>query len=467
MCRDPLDRLRPPEVDSRHSIIIRNYTLTNPNNVMYSIYRYDLGRLSSSASGSTIGENGEHVQSGLETGGGGMKNTLYCGDNLDVLRKHIKDESVDLVYIDPPFFSNRHYEVVWGDEAEIRSFEDRWEGGINVYIEWIRPRVEELYRVLKPTGSFYLHCDWHAGHYLKVMVDEIFGQNSFQNEIIWAYKSGGSTNKRWSRKHDTIFFYAKPGYTFNPQKEKSYMKEWSGENPKQTYYSDGEGRYTLVNAKDWWQDIGMLATSAHERLGYPTQKPEVLLERIVKASSNKGDLLLDAFCGCGTSLVVAQKLGRKWIGIDISPTAAKVMESRLGKVGATKDKDYVTIGLPTTIDELRQLKPFEFQNWVINEMGARQSRKRVGDMGLDGHFVKDLWHEEAGVQVKQSDGVGRNVVDNFKAALQRKKYKKGFVVAFSFTKGTYEEAARLKHDEGLDIKLVEVEALLLKKKPIE
>ncbi len=143
------------------------------------------------------------------------------------------------------------------------------------------------------------------------------------------------------------------------------------------------------------------------------------------------------------------------------------MEDRLKKVGAVKNSDFVTIGTPTTVNELRQLKPFEFQNWVINEMGARHSRKKVGDMGLDGHFVKDLWHEEAGIQVKQSDSVGRNVIDNFKAALERKKYKKGYVVAFSFTKGSYEEAARIKHNENMDIKLIEVEALLLKKKPIE
>lgn len=158
---------------------------------------------------------------------------------------------------------------------------------------------------------------------------------------------------------------------------------------------------------------------------------------------------------------------RKWIGIDISPTAAKVMEVRLKKVGAVKDTDYITIGTPTTVNELRQLKPFEFQNWVINEMGARHSRKKVDDKGIDGYFVKDLWHGEAGVQVKQSDNVGRPVIDNFKAAVERKKYKKGFVIAFSFTKGAYEEVARLKHDEELEIKLVEVEALLLKKKPIE
>ena len=147
-----------------------------------------------------------------------MKNILYCGDNLEVLQKEIEEESIDLIYIDPPFFSNKQYEVVWGDEAEIRSFEDRWEGGINVYIEWMRERVEKLHRVLKPTGSFYLHCDWHAGHYLKVMCDDVFGMKNFQNEIIWNYKRWSNVSKRFQKMHHTIFFYTKTNnYLFNVQ----------------------------------------------------------------------------------------------------------------------------------------------------------------------------------------------------------------------------------------------------------
>ena len=177
-------------------------------------------------------------------------------------------------------------------------------------------------------------------------------------------------------------------------------------------------------------------------------------------------MVLDAFCGCGTTLVVAQKLARRWIGIDISPTALKVMEDRLRKVGAIKDVHYATIGMPTTVKNLEELKPFEFQNWVIDEMGAKHSRKKAGNKGLDGYFVKDLWHDEAGIQVKQSDRVGRNVVDNFETALKRRKYKKGYIVAFSFTKGAYEEVARLKNKGELEIKLIKVEDLLYKRKPV-
>lgn len=395
------------------------------------------------------------------------KNKLILGDNLDIL-KTLKDESIDLIYIDPPFFSNKNYEVVFGDEAEIRSFEDRWEGGINVYVEWMKERVKELHRVLKPTGSFYLHCDWHASHHLRVMLDEIFGKDNFQNEIIWAYRTGGATQRRWSRKHDNIYFYTKTdNYTFNPQKEKSYMgADYNTGNKKVVLYddNDGLGKYTIVNAKDWWE-ISMMATSSKERLGYPTQKPEPLLEKIIKASSNEEDVILDAFCGCGTSLAVAQKLNRHWIGIDISPTAIKLVEKRLNKLDARKDETYITINTPTTDNDLKAFKPFEFQNWVIDELGAKHSKEKVGDMGLDGYFTKDLWHEEAGVQVKQSESVGRNVVDNFETALKRAKYARGYIVAFSFSKGAYEETARIKK-EGLGIKLIKVSELLNKKEPI-
>ncbi len=390
-----------------------------------------------------------------------IKNKIYCGDNLDVLQK-LEKESVDLIYIDPPFFSNKQYEVVWGDEAEIRSFEDRWEGGVLHYINWLKARVNLMWNVLKPTGSFYLHCDWHANAYIRIMLDEVFGESNFQNEIIWCYKTGGASKKRFGRKHDNIYFYTKSeNYTFNPQKEKSYMMHEYGFK-KSDFQKDEQGQYSWVIAKDWWE-IPSVGSATSERLGYPTQKPEALLERIIKASSDEGDLVLDAFCGCGTACVVAQKLKRNWIGIDISPTAATLVEKRLAKIGARKDEDYVEIGFPTTISDLKNLKPFEFQNWVINEMQANHNRKKVGDMGLDGYYDKNIWHEKAGIQVKQSENVGRNVVDNFETALKRAGYNKGYVIAFSYTKGAVEEAARIKNDGDLDIRLLKVEDLLLKK----
>jgi len=162
-------------------------------------------------------------------------------------------------------------------------------------------------------------------------------------------------------------------------------------------------------------------------------------------------------------MVVAQRLGRKWIGIDISPTAISLIEKRLEKLGAGREKDFDVIGMPTTIAELKALEPFEFQNWVIHEIEAKQSRKKVRDFGINGYFIEDLWHDRTGIQVKQSDKVGRNVIDNFETALKRKKYNKGYVIAFSFTKDAYEEVARLKNQEELEIKLIKVEDLLYKK----
>ena len=212
-------------------------------------------------------------------------NKLICGDNLEEIPK-LPKESVDLVYIDPPFFTHKQYEVVWGDEAEVRSYKDRWEGGIEHFISWLKPRVKAMYEVLKPTGSFYLHCDWHANAHIRIMLDEIFGEENFQNEIIWAYRTGGATKKRWSRKHDTIYFYTKSNkYTFNLTKERIYY-----EKPFFTSEKDEQGRwYADVLPVDVWE-IPAVINVSKERVGYPTQKPEALLDRIIKASSNKGDV---------------------------------------------------------------------------------------------------------------------------------------------------------------------------------
>ena len=391
------------------------------------------------------------------------KNLLICGDNLTIL-DDLKKQGIqaDLIYLDPPFFSNRHYEVVWGDEAEVRSFKDRWAGGISVYIEWMKERVVKMYDLLKDTGSFYLHCDWHAGHYLKVMLDEVFGYRNFRNEIIWFYETGGIPKKDFSRKHDSIFRYSKTdNVTFNSDEIKEnrsaeVLRRIATGIPGATR-SKGQYRHP----SDVWK-IPSINAMARERLGYPTQKPEALLERIIKASSNKNDLVLDPFCGCGTAMAVAQQLKRKWIGIDISPTAINLIEKRLDKLGVIKGKDFDSIGMPTTLSELRALEPFEFQNWVINEMKARQSKKLVADMGLNGYYDKTIFTDSAGIQVKQSEKVGRNVIDNFETALKRAKYNTGFVVGFSFTRGAQEEAARVK-GKGLEIKLIRVEDLLLGK----
>jgi len=403
------------------------------------------------------------------------KNRLYCDDNLEVLAT-MEKESVDLIYIDPPFFSNRHYEIIWGDEAEIRSFEDRWEGGITVYVNWMKERVMELHRVLKPTGSMYLHCDWHAGHYLKVMMDEIFGYNNFRNEIAWSYKRYTAVSARFQRLHDVILFYGKSkNATWNEmredygaksgvadshykQDEKGCWYRWQkrkGKKPYKIYLSKGR------RMGDVWE-LPHINASAKERLGYQTQKPEVLLERIIKASSDEGDLVLDAFCGCGTALAVAQKFGRRWIGIDISPSAISLIKRRLNKIGVS-ESDIDIIGMPKKAEDLKKFKPHDFEYWVITEMHATPSGRKVGDMGIDGFsFI-----EHHPIQVKQSERIGRNVVDNFETAVRRyykhkTKDMNGYIVAFSFGKGAREEVARAKK-EGLNLTLVPVQDILDKK----
>lgn len=399
---------------------------------------------------------------------------LYCGDCLEVLEKRIEPNSVDLIYLDPPFFSNRHYEVIWNDEAEVRSFEDRWEGGVKVYAAWMEERLRACHRVLKPTGAIFLHCDWHASHHLRVKLDDIFGYDKFQNEIVWCYSVGGKSKKTFARKHDVIFFYTKSSrgnHTFNaagasiPRKPNSHMKVGRTQDGRQfqektdrktgkvyRYYLD-EGKI----AEDYWTDIETLNREDREREGYPTQKPEALLERIVKTSSNEGDLILDPFCGCGTTVIVAERLKRNWIGVDISPTAINLIRRRLSRAGA---KSIEMIGLPTTVEELRNLKPFEFQNWVIREKFNGAVGPKGGDKGIDG--LTWMLHEP--IQVKQSDHIGRNVVDNFHAAMRRMKKKRGYIVAFSFGKGAYEEAAALKSqkDNGVEVVLLTVEELLSK-----
>lgn len=384
----------------------------------------------------------------LETG------VLLCQDNLRALAQ-FPSECVDLIYLDPPFFSNRNYEVIWGDEAEVRSFEDRWEGGIEVYTAWMRERMQQLHRILKPTGTVYLHCDWHAGHYLKVMCDGIFGARNFRNEIVWCYAGGGIPKKDFPRKHDTILRYTKGNEYFfapiyRPYSEGTVQRGRTAVKGK--YFEEGlRAEGTPVN--DWWTDVPKITSpNDREKLGWPTQKSEALLARIIGASSKPGDVVLDPFCGCGTTVAVAHRLKREWIGIDISPTATGVMQRRMTKLGATAK----VIGVPVTEEGLRALKPFEFQNWVIRHIHGTGSPRKSGDMGIDGYsFMENL-----PIQVKRSEGVGRNVVDNFETAIERDGKHKGYIVAFSFTRGAYEEAARVKAIGRCEVVLVTVGDLL-------
>ncbi|MHB8718110.1 MAG: DNA methyltransferase [Candidatus Dormibacteria bacterium] len=385
---------------------------------------------------------------------------IYCDDNYERLA-HLPRESVDLIYLDPPFFSNRHYEVIWGDEAEVRSFEDRWEGGIYHYVEWMKERVMEMWRLLKPTGSIFLHCDWHASHYLKVMLDEVCGDEHFQNELVWYYRGGGVSPRRFGRRHDVIFWYTKgKEWTFNVDEVRTAYSAESMERLKYTARSfrhektyDTYRPNPLGKHPDDVLEIQPTMPSSKERMGYPTQKPEKLLEVLIKAASNVGDVVLDPFAGCGTALVVAHRLKREWVGIDISPTACNLMQRRLQKAGALSIRQ---VGMPATLSDLHALKPFEFQNWIIDRINGIQANRKSGDMGIDGYtfFLHDP------VQIKQSESIGRNMIDNFETAVRRDGKRRGVVVAFSFGRGAVEEVARVRRSDGLDIQLVTVAELL-------
>jgi site-specific DNA-methyltransferase (adenine-specific) len=355
-------------------------------------------------------------------------NVLYYGDNLEILQKYIPDSSIDLVYLDPPFNSKATYNVLFKEptgkpsQAQITAFEDTWHWGeeaektfqkiihhapakvidmmtafrsflgnndVTAYLTMMCIRLIELRRVLKDTGSIYVHCDPTASHYLRILLDAIFGKLMFQNEIIWCFKTGGATTRRFARKHNIIFFYTKSekNYIFNTIKEKSYMMHTYGFK-KSDFQVDEQGQYTYVIAKDWWE-IPSVGSADRQRLGYPTQKPEKLLEKIISASSNEGDIILDPFCGCGTTLVMAQELNRRWIGIDITHLAISAMKWRLDRM--FPNIQYKVIGEPKDLagaKELAHYDKYQFQWWAVSLIGGQpySDKKKGADTGIDGYL---------------------------------------------------------------------------------
>lgn len=365
-------------------------------------------------------------------------NALYYGDNLPVLRSHVASDSVDLVYLDPPFNSNRNYNILFknksgvGAEAQIQAFGDTWtwgpqseaiyddivrhgapaladtieamrkllgENDMLAYLVMMAPRIVELHRVLKPTGTIYLHCDATAGHYLKLLLDAVFGIRRFLNEIIWHYQtSSGAPKAALLKNHDLIFRYAKgdpAAVTWNAPREpwpeatlRKYQKDEQGRIYRlqnkfnKRYYIDPAGK--LMD--DVW-DITLTSRSA-ERLGYPTQKPLELLERIILASSNPGDLVLDPFCGCGTTVDAAQKLDRRWLGIDITFLAIDLIDKRLRyRHGDDVAKTYKIHGIPRDKEGAFALfseNPFDFERWAVSLVHGQPNEKQVGDKGIDG-----------------------------------------------------------------------------------
>ncbi len=370
------------------------------------------------------------------------QNFLYYGDNLDVLNLHLKDETVDLIYLDPPFKSNQKYNVLFTEQngtrskAQIKAFEDTWrwdegssltfrkivEQGGNIsklmqalysflggcdmlaYLSMIAPRLIELHRVLKNNGSIYLHCDPTASHYLKLLMDSIFQPDNFRNEIIWHYRKWPSGKYAFQRNHDVILFYTKTDSKkriFNqlfmdraPSTQKRFgtSKIISGYDevgrriPSKTEDKESEG----VRMDDVW-DIGRVPPIKQL---FPTQKPEQLLERIILASSNEGNLVLDPFCGCGTTIVTAQKLNRRWIGIDITALSITLIKNRL-RDAFFEDMPYIVIGEPVSLPDAEKLAkedPYQFQCWALGLVGARPAEQKKGaDKGIDGRLY---FHDE-------------------------------------------------------------------------
>lgn len=446
----------------------------------------------------------------------GSENTLYYGDNLDVLRRYIQDETVDLIYLDPPFKSNADYNILFKEHsgnqsaAQIKAFEDTWSWDANAeeafyeasysapdrvfqtvkalreilgssdmmaYLVMMTLRLIELHRVLKSTGSLYLHCDPTASHYLKVILDAIFGVQHFQNEVIWKRTSTHSSSRRWAPVHDSILFYSKSSsFTWNrvviPYSEEFLKKYYRNEDergkftlsdltgsgrregdsgkPWRNIDPDSKGRHWAIssNLPSWvslpddfdsltaqdkleafdaagliaWpptggtprlkkylkdddgivisdivSDIGPISSHAAERLGYPTQKPIELLERILRASSNEGDIILDPFCGCGTAVVAAQKLNRRWIGIDITHLAVNLIRTRMVE-SFGEDAKFKVVGEPTDLMSAMTLAEedrYQFQFWALGLVNARpaaSNQKKGADGGIDGkiHFRDDM-----------------------------------------------------------------------------
>lgn len=469
-------------------------------------------------------------------------NIIYCGDCLNIMKK-IPDESIDLIYLDPPFFSQKHYENFWvigkGDHETKMEFSDkdweklkhsidpnilreyehieaRWKGGKNkgiyVYLAYMRERLIQCERVLKKTGSIYLHCDYHAVHYLKQIMDDLFGYENFRNEIIWQRVSAHNDTRRavsYGSIHDNILFYTKTNeYIFNIQFtkyseqyiEKAYSKsdkngkfktsdltannpgftyKWKGKLPPKSRYwaynEDGMKKLEKENKiyysatgtpylknyfkdmqglmlQDIWLDIPPLYGSSKEKLGYPTQKPESLLKRIIDVSTKVTDIVLDPFCGCGTTLAAAKEKGRRFIGIDISRVACDVMKKRLG--GNTR-----VVGGESK-EELEKMNPHDFARLVIVEkLNGTINPRKSGDMGIDGWID----FKTIPVQVKRwGHKVGRPEIDKFKTAIERDHKNVGIMVAFGYSKDCYSESARIEREHKIAIRLLTVDDIFFK-----
>ena len=440
----------------------------------------------------TVNESAQQRQKMLDLFAKGRnqdwRNRLIWGDKKYVLPSLLPEFAgkVDLIYIDPPFATGADFslDVEIGENQftknpsmiEQKAYRDTWGYGIDSFLQWFYETTAYLYDLLSETGSIYVHLSHHIGQYAKVILDEVFGHDNFQNEIIWLYKTGGATKTRFSRKHDNIFFYTKSSssWAFNPQKERSYMMHTYGFSKSDFQIDEATGQqYSMVYARDVW-DIPSVGSATSERVGYPTQKPEALLERIVKASSNEGDLILDCFCGSGTTASVAEKLGRRWITCDLGRFAIHTARKRLLAIEEVQ---------PFIVQNLGK---YERQIWQKAEFGEqaqatiRQYRKFILDLYhadvVEGytwlHGKKDgrMVHvgsvdspialgdvKQIAIDFQRSIGTGKNAP----------KVAGVYILGWDFALDMNETARQIAQEAGLDVKFVRIPREVLEGKAVE
>ena len=418
-----------------------------------------------------------------------VPNRLFWGDNLHVMRQ-LPNESIDLIYIDPPFFSGRQYNVIFGDKNELRSFSDIWEGGMPGYLIWLNARLYEMKRLLKKTGNIYIHCDWHASHYIKVEMDKIWGYVNFLNEIIWHYGSGGRSTKFYPRKHDVLLWYARNisqkffskdavgiprnrcAHCDNELSKWNNLKKNTDESGRiyRTIRSSGKVyRYYDDEATippDTWLGINHLQQKDPERIGYPTQKPEKLLERVIASCSPEGGVVADFFCGGGTTPAVAQRLGRRWIACDQSRVAVAItadrltrqVEERTGKLFAVPDFTMEHWGVYEA-ERLSEVPPEQFRGFVLRCFGARDEEQEEGIHGYKGAIP--VWVGES----DQSSAITASEVQAFANAIRKTlRYKQdnlreGFMLAWAFRPDAVEAAERLRRMEQTDLNFIRLDTI--------
>ena len=413
-----------------------------------------------------------------------MMNKLYFGDNINVLPDHVRDDSVDLIYLDPPFKSDANYNVIFQEEtgtgsvAQAEAFKDTWNwgpsaaeafddivnygGDVSLVVSglksWLGPsslmayicnmtiRLLHLHNKLKETGSIYLHCDPTASHYLKIVLDSIFGKTAFRNDISWCYRKWSVASRQFVRNHDTILFYSKgPTWTFNVQfvePSAGTKKRWGGKRQQALFTEEGQRLATSIEEEakspcpDWW-DISIINPNAKERLGYPTQKPLTLLQRIIKSSSNPGDVVLDPFCGCGTTIEAAETLGREWIGIDVTHYAVSLIEGRLK--GIPNRRPHEVLGRPTDMRGARELArrdKHQFQWWASWLLGAQsyKAEKRGPDGGIDGRIIFKNGPYGLGriiISVKGGEHVGAPMVRELEGVVRGQGAQMGILITLA------------------------------------